>query len=220
MILPSCQHKMSLSEIEEQERIKQDSILKKQKVLAQDSISKLNSNIFAGFFFGMSEKEYNKTKLDFENETNGCVEIDNLIFRLYNPEFDNGKLSCLSLGASDIVEVYHGYDVSTDYFSIMKERYNNRLGKPDLYLNDHLQECNASSKDLAYIAWLFDERVVKIGATQHLLSDGRLEKYYWISFYTSSEWIKTKKAFDKIVQDKKNRELNNKIKRQKYSNEL
>lgn len=220
LFFSACQQKKTKSEIAELERLKQDSIMKKIKTAAQDSILRIGDKVFADFFFGMTEKEYEKTKTAFVNETNGYVMVDNLNFYLFDPEYDNHKLSVFILHASDIIDEIQGQYISTDYVSVLKERFTNRLGYPDGYFDKDLQECDSISDNLRYIAWVFDTRTILLGFDKIFWSDRRLDKEYYIYFYTKEKWIEYKNYTDSLVESIKKKEKEFEERKKKYSNEI
>ncbi len=215
----SCQHKLSKSELDALEEQRIDSLMKEKKAFAKDSISKRGDTLFAGFRLGMTEKEYNYSVNYFKKETNGYIELLDLSFSLYNPTYDNGKLSCLALGATDIVDIYNGNYCGIDYFTLLKDYYSNKLGLPDLFLNQDDQETGSNSKDVVKVLWSFDNRVIVLSNSDHIM-DNRVSRNYFIYYYTPEEWIKTKESFDKIYLNKKREKKEIEEKGKKYSNEL
>lgn len=220
IIIYSCKHEMTQAEIQALEKQKFDSLMLAQRTFAQDSISKLGNHLFGDFYLGMSKQEFTKAKSSFQAETNGYVNVENLHFYLYEPEFENGKMSSLPLQASEILDDFQGYFVGNDYISKLKKRYMNRFGYPDLFLNEDYQECDSTSDNLRHMVWLFENRVIHLGYYKYLISSQRLRKSYLINYQTIEDWERTKATFDKIHSDKQKEKQETKEKENKYSNDL
>lgn len=222
----SCNQQISKTDNNDQqnlEQYKRDSVLQKKRILAQDSVSKLGNKIFSNFAFGMSEREYEKAKTLFKEETKGRITIEELEFKPEVSDFEDNKLSCLGLKACDVIEEFNGRFVSIDYASILKERYTNRLGKPDYYYDDYYQECDSTSESLSYIVWIFDNRVFFLYFSKEYIREHWLAKYYWLIYSTKDYWDKTKKRYDEYYQERLRLQQEDKEKEErgkKYSNEL
>ena len=218
-VFSSCQHKLSKSELDALEEQRIDSIMKAKKAFAKDSISKRGDVLFADFRLGMSEREYKNAEMKFKEETNGNIDLLDLKFSLYMPTYDNGKLSCLALGATDYVNSSNGHYYGIDYFTLLKDHYTNKFGLPDLFLDENYQETDSKSNDVVKVFWMFDNRVISLTYSDNFL-DNTLARYYFIYYYTPVEWNKTKEHFDKLYSDKirKKKEIEDKGK--KYSNDI
>ena len=215
--MSSCKHKYTQEELNAMEKQRTDSLMSQKRINAQDSISKMGDRLFAGFSFGMTKNEYEKAYKEFVDETNGRIEVENIVFHLSHPNYLDGKLSHLPLEYSEYIYSTNGQYLSTDYLTILKNRFVNRLGLPVLFLNEDFQDCDSTSEQVRHIIWIFDNRVITLSLYKYIVGDMRLKKTYYIMYSTPEEWKNTKNTFDEINNKKKREKEELKEKAKKYS---
>lgn len=189
-ILISCKNTVKLNKDAnsfDYNNVQLDSIRLRQKEKANDSISKIEPKILMDFHLGMTQNEFRKAEKTFKYETEGFIELFGLQFTIYQPEFNKGKLTWFTLGSSIDVERINGVAIVPKHKKLLINRYLNRYGKPDLFLDKDYQECDSSDNGLQLIIWRFDKRVFILSLAKHEINN--IVRYgYEITYTLPEEW--------------------------------
>lgn len=206
------------SEEEKDNLVNRDSLLKEKRLLVNDSINQLNDTLFAGYRFGMSEREFDLAKNKFYEEVGGNMKICNLDFGIGTPSFKHNKLENLELSHTDYYNATDKYLL--EYFGDLKERYITRLGMPDLFLDKDFTPCDSSSNNLCKIVWIFNTRVIEISKDKNLNYDRRIKKSYYISFMSREVWDNLFSLVQEAQRVKSEYQKNVEKNRKEYSDEI
>lgn len=219
--LYSCQktHQTTYDNYSNYQKFKLDSIRLKQKEKANDSI-KLNDNrILMDFYLGMTQKEFRKAEKLFKKEYQGRVFLYDIPFTIYMPEFEKNKLVWFTLGSTCDVERINGMIVEPKYKNLLIQRYLEKYGEPDQFLDEDYQECDSTDKCLRKIVWRFDTRVfVLCLSTDVFESSARFG--YELAYTTPERWDEHVRFIKESKENQLKEEEELKAKQRKLSDEI